>query len=205
MAHVHGNILIVDDNVDLRMTLTVIFTYAGYSVRSAVDGFSALAEMRREAPDVLVSDLNMPGMSGFELLSVVRRRFPAVRVIAISGSFSGDKVPQGVAADAFYQKGKKGVELLMQLVRALTEKSRPLERHAPIPVWISRTGTNRYGGAHIAITCPECLRVFPQYLGEQNSFAEETRCLHCSSSVQFALVEPVLETDRTGLSVAMAS
>jgi CheY-like chemotaxis protein len=205
MAHVHGNILIVDDNVDLRVTLTVIFSYAGYSVRSAADGFSALAEMRRETPDVLISDLNMPGMSGFELLSVVRRRFPAVRVIAISGSFSGDKVPQGVAADAFYQKGKGGVEPLMRLVRTLTERNLPLARHAPIPVWISRTGTNRYGDAHVAITCPECFRVFPQHLGEQNSSTEETRCLHCSSAVQFALVEPVLEMDRTGLSVAMAS
>ncbi len=44
-------------------------------------------------------------MSGFELLSVVRRRFPAIQVIAMSGAYSCDGVPPGVAADAFYQKG----------------------------------------------------------------------------------------------------
>ena len=53
----------------------------------AEDGFSALAEIRKEVPDILLSDLNMPRMSGFELLSVVRRRFPSIRTIAMSGAF----------------------------------------------------------------------------------------------------------------------
>ena len=57
-------------------------------MRSAEDGFSALEEIRRLTPDVLLSDLNMPHMSGFELLSVVRRRFPAIYAIAMSGAFS---------------------------------------------------------------------------------------------------------------------
>ena len=56
-----------------------VLTEIGYRVRSAEDGFSALREMRHEVPDILLSDLNMPGMSGFELLSVVRRRFPRSR------------------------------------------------------------------------------------------------------------------------------
>ena len=60
-----------------------------------------------EVPDVILSDLNMPGMSGFEFLSVVRRRFPTVKVIAMSSAFAVDDIPPGVAADAFYQKGKQ--------------------------------------------------------------------------------------------------
>jgi CheY-like chemotaxis protein len=109
-------LLIVDDEVSLRSSLSQIFTPSGHSVRSAEDGFSALGEIRKEMPDILLSDLNMPGMSGFELLSVVRRRFPAIQVIAMSGAFSGNSVPPGIVADAFYEKGTSPSTLL-EMVR----------------------------------------------------------------------------------------
>ena len=109
------NVLIVDDDALLRMSLLQILTHAGYQVRSVDGGYAALSEIDRETPDLLLSDLNMPGLSGFELLSVVRRRFPAVQVIAMSGSYFGDSVPPGVFADAFYEKGR-GVGSLVQIV-----------------------------------------------------------------------------------------
>ena len=51
-----------------RGVLSHVLSEMGYRVRTAEDGFSALAELRKEIPDILLSDLNMPGMSGFELL-----------------------------------------------------------------------------------------------------------------------------------------
>jgi len=102
------------------MSLSHIFAELGHVVRSAVDGRSALVEIRKELPDILLSDLNMPGMSGFELLSVVRCQFPTIKVIAMSGAFSGDAVPPGVAADAFYEKGTS-LSPLFQVVKAMTE------------------------------------------------------------------------------------
>ena len=80
--------IIVDDDVSARESLTELFTDFGLSVRSAEDGSSALFEIRQEVPDIILSDLNMPRMSGCEFLSLVRRRFPAIRVIAMSGAFS---------------------------------------------------------------------------------------------------------------------
>jgi len=106
-------LLIVDDDSSIRESLSLVLTEIGYSVRAAEDGFSALHEIRKETPDIILSDLNMPGMSGFEFLSMVRCRFPAIRVIAMSGAFSGDEVPSGVVADAFYQKGSSLGALLM--------------------------------------------------------------------------------------------
>jgi CheY-like chemotaxis protein len=106
MLSAHKSILVVDDNAALRTVMSMILSTAGYQVRLAADGFAALLEIRREIPDLLVSDLNMPSMSGFELLSIVRRRFPEIRVIAMSGAFSGSEIPAGVAADAFYGKGE---------------------------------------------------------------------------------------------------
>jgi CheY-like chemotaxis protein len=195
-------ILIVDDNATLRMTLSLIFREEGYQVRVAADGFSALAEMRQEALDVLLSDLNMPGMSGFELLSVVRRRFPSTRVIAMSGAFSGDEVPQGIAADAFYSKGSGNPASLLQLVHGLMESKRPPLRQSTVPIWISKTPIDLHGNAHVVIACPECLRAFPKVLGDNSFSTHEMHCLHCSSTIRFGFVQPELETDMTGIAVA---
>jgi CheY-like chemotaxis protein len=115
MPDTKPTLLIVDDEPSIRTSLSLVLAEVGYSVRTAQDGFSALAEMRMELPDVLLSDLNMPGMSGFELLAVVKHRFPAMLTIAMSGAFQGNEVPSGVLADAFYQKGSSMGSLLMIL------------------------------------------------------------------------------------------
>jgi CheY-like chemotaxis protein len=111
-------LLIVDDDLLIRISLSQVFTELGYNVRSVADGFTALSEIRREIPDVLLSDLNMPGMSGFELLSEVHQHFPTISSVAMSGAFSGDVVPTGVIAAAFYAKGSTLVALLRK-VKAL--------------------------------------------------------------------------------------
>jgi DNA-binding NtrC family response regulator len=120
-------LLIVDDEPSIRTSLACILTQIGYNVRSACDGFCALDEIEREVPDIVVSDLNMPGMSGFELLSVLSRRFPAIRTIAMSGAFSSEEVPVGVVAQAFYQKGS-GVGSLLEMIASFhrTEAGYPM-------------------------------------------------------------------------------
>jgi CheY-like chemotaxis protein len=184
-------LLIVDDEVSIRTSLSLIFTGSGHSVRSSADGFSALFEIRHELPDIILSDLNMPGMSGFELLSVVRRRFPAIQVIAMSGAFSGDGVPPGVAADAFYEKGTS-LRSLLQIVEAMTHPKYPSVQHPSTlaPIWIPSNGHDLSGEAYVVITCPECLRTFPQVLGEAICPIHETGCVHCCSVIHFAIVQP---------------
>jgi CheY-like chemotaxis protein len=96
-------ILVVDDEPGIRESMARLLNAAGYEVITAQHGFDALLQLRSMTPDVIISDLNMPQMSGFEFLSVLRRRFPEVLVIAVSGAYgSGDCVPGGVIADAFY-------------------------------------------------------------------------------------------------------
>ena len=81
-------ILMVDDDEKLLIKLSSLLSREGYELRTARDGFEALSAMRDSAPDLLISDLEMPNMSGFELLSVVRRRFPGVSVIVMSDEFT---------------------------------------------------------------------------------------------------------------------
>jgi DNA-binding NtrC family response regulator len=139
-------LLIVDDDPSIRALLSEALTEIGFSARSAEDGFSALVEIRKEIPDILLSDLNMPNMSGFELLSVVHRRFPSIPVIAMSGAFSGDEVPSGVVADAFYQKGC-GVRCLLRIIGGLAQaKARPANQQtSAASLWIQRNRIDAAG------------------------------------------------------------
>ena len=97
-------------------------------MRSAEDGSSALLEIRQEVPDITLSDLKHAAYVRFR----IRRRFSAIRVIAMSGAFSFDDIPPGLAADAFYEKGSK-LSPLLQIVHAMTseERSPPLHHRAP--------------------------------------------------------------------------
>lgn len=191
-----ARLLVVDDAEPIRSSLSRVLTEAGYSVRTATDGFSALHELRSEIPDILLSDLNMPGMSGFELLSVVRRRFPAVHTIAMSGAFSGDEVPNGVAADGFYQKGSS-LGCLLRVLGAATRPERPLSKHpaASAPIWIQPDGQDLSGEGHAAIECPECLRTFSLSLGESGRHIRETNCIHCQSLIHVIVIDPGFRGD----------
>ena len=192
MPYAKVKLLVVDDDASLLMLLSQIFTESGYNVRSAEDGFSALAEIRNEIPNIILSDLNMPGMSGYEFLSVVRRRFPAIRTIAMSGGLSGDGVPPGVVADAFYEKGIN-LSSLLQIMHDMAHMEWQFFQHPGTlaPIWIPKNGHDPSGEEYVTVTCPECLRAFPQVLGKDILLINETDCVHCSSLVHYAIVQPM--------------
>jgi CheY-like chemotaxis protein len=114
-----STVLLVDDDGDLRVALAALLAQAGYRVRTAWDGVSAMLEMETGLPDLIVSDLHMPRMSGFELLSMIRLQFPAIPLIAMSERFSSNQIPDEVVADAFYQKGTHPV-FLVKLLSSMT-------------------------------------------------------------------------------------
>ena len=193
-----ANLLIVDDDATLRVCLSAVLASFGYGVRGAADGFSALALLRQEIPDLIVSDLNMPGMSGFEFLSVVRRRFPAIQVIAMSSVVAADGVPSGVAADMFYQKGGGPGSLLQIISSMASPEGPPLPRHAraPAPIWVERNAQQFSGAPFIMLTCPECLRIFPRVALEVQSSVNEARCIYCNGLFRYAVVQSSLRGPR---------
>jgi len=185
-------LLIVDDEPITRTTLSQIFVQMGHSVRSASDGFSALEQIREMMPDVLLSDLNMPGMSGFELLSVVRRRLPGIYVIATSGAYTGETVPQGIAADAFYQKATNFRSLVSLMEKAAHTSEKPLRgTSSKVPMWIPRSQRPASGEAYAMICCPECLRAFEQTVPVTDFLIAETECLYCKTPIHYAIVQPL--------------
>jgi CheY-like chemotaxis protein len=105
MSRLQPRLLIVDDDPSIREVVSDILASEGYQVQTAQDGLDALDRLLQPLPDVIISDLMMPQMSGFEFLAVVRERFPHVPVIAMSGEFMGNDLPPGAFADAFLPKG----------------------------------------------------------------------------------------------------
>lgn len=173
-------ILVVDDEPGILKTSAAILESRGFEVRTANDGFAALAELRRSLPDVIISDLRMPNMSGFELLAVVRRRFPNIAVIAISGEYHG--APASLLADAFLNKTEYTPEQLFGKILALLET--PLRAHVPkldkAPVWLPRSDTG-----YFVVTCPECLRSFSIPEEHSGSEVRETNCIFCDSKIHY--------------------
>jgi len=185
-------LLIVDDEPITRTTLSQIFVKMGHSVRSAADGFSALEQIREAMPDVLLSDLNMPGMSGFELLSVVRRRLPGIYVIATSGAYTGETVPQGIAADAFYQKATNFRSLVGLMEAATHAAEKPLRGASPeVPMWLPRNQHEGSSEAYAMICCPECLRAFEQTVPVTDFLIAQNECVYCQTPIHYAIVQPL--------------
>ena len=115
-------ILFVDDDERLRELAKAILESHGYEVLCAKDGFDGLAALKDSLPDLIISDLQMPNMDGFEFLSVIRQRFPYLPVIVISGEFTGFDVPHSVLADAFFEKTQYTPDRLMAQIAALVRK-----------------------------------------------------------------------------------
>lgn len=187
-----NQILVVDDDPGVRATVALLLKTSGYAISTAEDGFDALLQMKTNVPKLVISDLNMPHMSGFEFLSVIRRRFPQVLVIAMSGAYhAGDAVPGGVIADAFYAKGDASPKTLVTLVADLLRNPEmPTEAHTrqSAPVWVPRNGNDARGTPYIVLTCTECLRSFPQNVSSEVTAAVMvTPCIFCENDVRYII------------------
>ncbi|GAC1646376.1 MAG: hypothetical protein NVS9B15_04380 [Acidobacteriaceae bacterium] len=173
----------VEDDPTLRELGRLLLTAQGYEVHCAEDGFEGLASLKGSLPDIIISDLRMPNMNGFEFLSVVRRRFPTIPCIAISGEFTGVSVPESVLADAFFCKGAyKPTQLFEKILDLLHQlPSRPrVGRPTNAAVWVKNDkGT-------IAVTCSECLRTFP--VAASVVGMNEAVCDFCSSTIAFEII-----------------
>ena len=117
-------VLIVDDDDAVRDSLSLLLKASGFEVSTAADGLEALAVLRNGLPAVLLSDLNMPKMSGVELFSEVRQQFPSVSLVAMSGNYeTGDQVPGGMIADAYYAKGYGSPRVLLSILSEMLSQS----------------------------------------------------------------------------------
>ena len=94
-------VLVVDDDILMREVLKALLRDEGFEVAGeARDGQTALAFLERTRPDMICLDVNMPGMTGIEVLKTVRSRFPDIRVVMITGDSSMSTVREAVGFGA---------------------------------------------------------------------------------------------------------
>jgi CheY-like chemotaxis protein len=187
-------VLIVDDEPSICKTAGQILESEGYEVLTAKDGLEGLHALGKSLPDLIISDLNMPRMSGFEFLAVVRERFPHIPTIAMSGGYSSGEMPVGILADAFLQKGNYTVKELSHEVGKLLAGSplRSETRKSEIaPLFVPRDSAG-----YLIIACPMCLRPTKLEAMSLNGGIHQTICQSCSTAVKFEInheIEPLIK------------
>ena len=180
-------ILFVDDEPSVRLTTAAILQLAGYEVLTAEDGLDALQCLAGALPELIITDLRMPKMSGFELLAIVRTRFPQIPTVAISGEYVTDNVPEGLLADVFLQKGQYEPSELFTNIKELLSK--PPARPFPgtrntSPIWVAL-----HGNRQVIVTCPQCLRSFDVDSAQVNVGVHKAVCKFCQSKFEYNVDE----------------
>ena len=175
-------ILLVDDEPNIRIVLSAVLEKAGYTVDVAEDGYAALRSMQEAKPGLVITDLRMPNMNGFELLSVIRARYPEVPTVAISGEFLTVDLHEGPLADAFFQKGNYSLADFLGKIAELLEAPRHKKKTERAPIW---TPTH---DEPVMLTCTACLRSFPIDLCGGPTPPKQTECLFCGHLLQVQLI-----------------
>lgn len=120
-----ARVLVVDDDSGVRYTLRGALEDAGYTVEEAADGATALARLEPFAPDLLVTDLRMPGMDGLALLRVVKARRPAMPVVLVTAHGSERAAVDAMKGGAWdYLRKPFEIDELLAVVTRAVEASR---------------------------------------------------------------------------------
>ena len=116
-------VLIVDDDPNLRETVTMVLNSQQYSVHAAPTGRDGLAQVGDVNPDLVILDVNLPDMMGFEVVRELRR-FSNVPVLMLTGRAESTDIVSGLdsGADDYLTKPFKSDELLAR-VRALLRRA----------------------------------------------------------------------------------
>ena len=131
-------ILLVDDEHTLLRTLTIILQRAGYDVVCAESGEQAIALAAQHSPDLLLSDIRMPGISGVEAAAEIVKLVPACRVFFLSAYASSLPSRHSLKFDVA-AKPVHPAELLRRLAAALQAAE-----HAPTILYVDDDAIQRY-------------------------------------------------------------
>jgi CheY-like chemotaxis protein len=109
-----ANILVVDDDASMRDLLRLHLASAGYDVRVAEDAIAAGYMVLRTAPDLIICDINMPHLDGFEFIAALKadKTLPEIPVIFLTSVEEGDQRGKSLGAVGYLTKPVRADRLL---------------------------------------------------------------------------------------------
>ena len=132
------DILVVDDERIIREGVADVLQSAGYNVRLAKDGCKAVDAVRQYCPDLVLLDVMMPGMDGFEACRLMREMNPELPILFLSAYDATDNRVRGLklGADDFLPKTMSSEEMLLRIAAVLHRTGS-----------VARTSSFRFGDA----------------------------------------------------------
>ena len=123
-----GTILIVDDDPSIRELLRLHLSSAGYEVRVAPDAIAAGYMVLRSAPDLIISDVNMPHMDGFEFIAALKadKSIPDIPVIFLTSLEEGDHRGRTLGAVGYLTKPVRADYLLTMVAKHVQGGAHPI-------------------------------------------------------------------------------
>jgi len=103
-------ILVIDDERDVRDSVKCVLDLAGYEVLTAENVTEALEQLQRTPMDLVITDIIMPKMNGVQAIESIRRAFPMVRIVAISGGGNfgvAGYQPTAIATNAYLRSAEE--------------------------------------------------------------------------------------------------
>ena len=119
------NVLVVDDQPEIRNLMVEILKKRGYQVSTASDGHDALSQFALARPDLVITDLTMPGLNGYQLCRLIRG-ISSVPVLVMSAQMGAEDMAYRMGADAFIPKPFDLEDLWAEIEELLLETCSPI-------------------------------------------------------------------------------
>lgn len=115
------DVLVVDDDPLILTVVDLMVRHMGHTVRTACDGVAALDVLADAPADIIVSDIRMPGMDGLALARLVRKDYPNIPIILMTGYLSeySSVGASEIGVDGILKKPFKSTDLIAAISRAI--------------------------------------------------------------------------------------
>jgi CheY-like chemotaxis protein len=117
-------ILIADDSIYIRQSINMTLSHEGYAVLEAVDGLQALDQLSKEAPDLLLLDIEMPNLNGYDVLNIIRshQEYSALKIIMLTSRSSEKHKRRAIESGAnAYLTKPCPLDILLKTIKSLFE------------------------------------------------------------------------------------